>query len=336
MPIRIGIVSFAHLHAEGYQAILRAIPGVELIGFSHENTDEGRSFAEKYGLRWFSQHQDLLAAGLDGAVICAENARHRELTEMAAQAKVPILCEKPIETNLADAKAMESICAKNGVRFMTAFPMRFAPSTQTVRAMIQKRELGNVLGVNGINHSEIPKGHRAWFADNKLAGGGAVMDHTVHLADLLRWCFAAEIVEVYAEIDNLFYPDEVTVDTAGLMLILLSNGVQASIDCSWSRPTSYPRWGHLKMEVIGERGTAVMDSFARYLTLYSNNGLRNPSWIGFGPDPNQAMIEEFVASIQENREPCVTWNDGYQALRVALAAYESAKKKEPVRLDHPS
>jgi len=48
------------------------------------------------------------------------------------------------------------------------------------------------------------------------------------------------------------------------------------------------------------------------------------------------MIEEFVASIQENREPRVTWNDGYQALRVALAAYESAKKKEPVRLDHPS
>ena len=79
-----------------------------------------------------------------------------------------------------------------------------------------------------------------------------------------------------------------------------------------------------------------MDSIAQYLTLYSNNGLRNPSWIGFGPDPNQAMIEEFVASIQENREPRVTWNDGYQALRVALAAYESAKKKEPVRLDHPS
>ena len=79
-----------------------------------------------------------------------------------------------------------------------------------------------------------------------------------------------------------------------------------------------------------------MDSFAQYLTLYSNNVFGNPSWIGFDPDPNQAMIEEFVASIQEDREPCVTWNDGYQALRVALAAYESAKKKEPVRLDHPS
>ena len=73
--------------------------------------------------------------------------------------------------------------------------MRFAPSTQVVRTMIQQRELGNVFGVNGINHSEIPKGHRAWFADNKLAGGGAVMDHTVHLADLLRWLHTQVFVQ---------------------------------------------------------------------------------------------------------------------------------------------
>jgi Predicted dehydrogenases and related proteins len=90
------------------------------------------------------------------------------------------------------------------------------------------------------------------------------------------------------------------------------------------------------MEVIGEKGAVVMDSFAQYLTLYSRGEVRNPSWIGFGPDPNQAMIEEFVASICENREPSVTWNDGYQALRVALAAYESARTKEPVRLEYSS
>jgi predicted dehydrogenase len=334
--MRIGILSFAHLHAEGYQANLKNIPGVELVGFSHQNGDEGRSFAERYGLRWFSEHPKLLSEGLDGVLICAENARHRELVEMAAEARCQILCEKPIATDIADAQAMESVCAKNNVRFMTAFPMRFAPSARAVRNMIQRRELGSVLGANGINHSEIPKRHRAWFADKDLAGGGAVMDHTVHLADLFRWCFEAEVAEIYAEVDNLFYPNDVDVDTAGLMLMTLSNGVQASIDCSWSRPTSYPRWGHLKVEVIGEKGTAVMDSFAQHLTLYSKSELRNPSWIGFGPDPNQAMIQEFVDSIRENREPCVTWNDGYQALRVALAAYESAKNKAPVRLDHPS
>jgi predicted dehydrogenase len=58
---------------------------------------------------------------------------------------------------------------------------------------------------------------------------------------------------------------------------------------------------------------------------------RDPSWIGFGPDPNQAMLEEFIDSIRQNRDPAVTWNDGFQALRVALAAYESATNQAPVR-----
>jgi predicted dehydrogenase len=329
---RIGILSVAHLHAEGYQANLRAISSVELVGFSHEHPEEGRAFEQKFGIRWFSTHQGLLSQGLDGAIVCAENARHHALVEIAAAAGCQILCEKPIEISLNDAEAMKTACEKNGVRFMTAFPMRFAASTNAVRTMIQKGDLGTVLGINGINHSENPMGHRAWFANKELAGGGAVMDHTVHLADLFRWCFAAEIVEVYAEVDNLFARDKIVVDTAGLLLLTLANGVKASIDCSWSRPASYPRWGHLKMEVVGERGTVVMDSLAEYLTLYSESELRNPSWIGFGSDPNQAMIQEFIDSIAENRQPSITWNDGYQALRVALAAYESAQKKAPVRL----
>jgi predicted dehydrogenase len=332
--MRIGILSVAHLHAAGYQANLKAIPGIELVGFSHENSDEGRAFSEEFSVPWFSSHQELLAQGLDGVVVCSENARHRELVELGADAGCQVLCEKPIETTLADAEAMKDICDKNGVRFMAAFPTRFAPSTQALRTMIQQGELGKVFGVNGINHSENPSGHRAWFANQELAGGGAAMDHIVHLADFFRWCFSAEVVEVYAEIDNLFYPNELDVDTAGLVLITLSNGIQASIDCSWSRPTWYPRWGHLKIEVIGEKGAAVVDSLAQHLTVYAKSGARNPEWIGFGPDPNQPMIQEFVDSIREQRQSSVTWNDGYQALRVVVAAYESAQRKEPVRLDH--
>lgn len=330
--MRIGILSFAHLHAEGYQANLKNIAGVELVGFSHTNSQEGKHYAEQYGLRWFSSHQDLLAEGLDGAIICSENANHRELVEMAARAKCQILCEKPIEISEEEARAMKAACDQNGVHFMTAFPMRFAPSTIAVRSAIQQGQLGQIYGVNGINHSEIPQAHRAWFADKNLAGGGAVMDHVVHLADLLRWYFAAEITEVYAEVDNLFYPKEVSVDTAGLLLVRLSNGVQASIDCSWSRPTWYPRWGHLKMEVVGESGVAVMDSFAQFVSVYARGAPRNPSWMGWGPDSNQAMLEEWVGSIREKRAPSVSWNDGFQAMRVALAAYQSAQSHTPVLL----
>lgn len=330
--MRIGIMSFAHLHAEGYQANLRNIPGVELVGFSDTDVERGQHFASKFNLRWFGSHEELLFENLDGVIVCSENSRHRDLVEMAAQAGCQILCEKPIEVSEEDALVMERVCKANNVNFMTAFPMRFAPSTKAVRDLIRQGKLGRIYGVNGINHSEIPKAHRAWFADKQLAGGGAAMDHVVHLADLLRWSFESEVVEVYAEMDNLFYPKEVDVDTAGLLLVKLGNGVQASIDCSWSRPTWYPRWGHLKMEVLGDNGTAVMDSFAQHVNVYSRQAPRPHSWAGFAPDPNQAMVEEFVSSIRNKRKPSVSFNDGYEAMRVALAAYESSRLKAPVEL----
>ncbi len=331
--MRIGIMSFAHLHAEAYIHNIRNAPDVEMIGFSDTDHERGKHFAEVFNTPWFPTHEALIAEKPDGVVVCSENAAHRELVEMAANAGVHVLSEKPIEVTLKAAESMRDVCEANKVKFMTAFPVRFSSAVLDVKTMIDQGDLGRIYGINGINHSEIPREHRAWFAQKALAGGGAVMDHTVHLVDAMRWFFGCEITEVYAEVDNLFYPGEVDVDTAGIVLLTFENGVFASVDCSWSRPTTYPRWGHLKMDILGENGFTVLDSSAQHLTVYSKHLPRNPMWINWGgSDPNQLMINEFVASIREDREPSVTWRDGYEALRVALACYESAETGQPVSL----
>jgi len=331
--LRVGILSFAHLHAEGYIQNLRDLPGVEVVGFSDEDGARGTHIAEVFGARYFGRHEDLLAEGLDGVLVCSENARHREHIELAAEAGAHVLCEKPIATTLEDAEAMRDACARHGVRFMTAFPMRFDASVVAAKAMLARGDLGGLYAVNGINHSEIPKAHRAWFAQKALAGGGAVMDHTVHLVDLLRWYTRSEVREVYAEVGNPFYKGEVDVDTAGLVTLTFENSVFAAVDCSWSRPEGvYPRWGHLKMELVGERGVLSVDAFAQHLDHYSKTAPRSASWQNWGGDPNRAMLAEFLASIREGREPAVTWRDGYEALKVALACYASAEGGQPVKL----
>lgn len=332
--MRVGILSFAHVHAEGYVGNLRAARGVELVGFGDDDAARGARFAEAYGLRHLGDRDALLAEGLDAVLVCSENARHREDVEACARMGVHVLCEKPIATSLADAEAMRSACEAAGVTFMTAFPMRFDASVRAIKDALDAGELGALHAVNGVNHSEIPKGHRAWFADRSLAGGGAVMDHTVHLTDLLRWMTGAEVEEVYAEVGNPFYPDDVDVDTAGLVTVGLSNGVFAAIDCSWSRPTTYPRWGHLKMDLVGERGVLALDAFAQVLTARSPRLPRTPTWIGWGADPNQAMVEAFLDAVRDGRSPPVSWRDGYEALRVALACYASADSGQPVRWTH--
>ena len=330
--LRVGILSFAHVHADGYTLILRDHPNVEFVGFSDPDLERGQHAANAYGVKHFPSHEALLEQHLDAVIACSENATRRELVELAAAHGTHVLCEKPLEANLEDALAMREACSKAGVNFMTAFPMRFDPSVKRLRERIQNGDLGRVHALNGINHSEIPRLHRAWFAQKALAGGGAVMDHTVHLVDLYRWFFDAEVLEVYAEVGNPFYPD-VDVDTAGLATLTLENGVFAGVDCSWSRPELiYPRWGHLKLEVFGERGAIEVDAFAQHANVYSKRNPRATTWANWGSDPNLAMMDEFLASIRESRAPAITWQDGFEALRVALACYESARLGQPVRL----
>jgi predicted dehydrogenase len=328
--MRLAIMSFAHLHAESYIGSLKAIPGAEFLGIADDDTERGAMFAERYGVRFFDSYDALFREKPDGVVICSENANHAPLVHMAAEAGVHVLCEKPLATTLEDGRAMIDVCQRNNVKLMTAFPMRFNAPIREGKAIIDR--LGTIYGVNSTNQGECPYYHRAWFVDKKLAGGGAVMDHVVHLADVLRWYFGSEVTEVYAQTNHILYKNEAPdVETGGLVMLQFANGAFASIDCSWSRPPYYPTWGGLKLEIVGENGLATLDAFKQMMTVYSHSRQR-PAYGYWGSDSDQAMVNEFAFAIRENREPAVTGWDGYRATEIALAAYHSAESGEPVLL----
>jgi predicted dehydrogenase len=243
-----------------------------------------------------------------------------------------VLCEKPLATTLGDARAMIAACDRAGVRLMTAFPMRFSPPMLQVKEMIDSGSMGRVYGVNGTNQGECPKHLRGWFVDPKLAGGGAVMDHTVHLADLLRWMLKSEIVEVYARTNHILYAEEAPdVETGGLLLLTFADGTFASVDCSWSKPPYYPTWGGLAIDVVAEKGYVRLDAFRQIMPVYAHD-VGRARWAFWGSDLNQAMVDEFAASIREDRPPLITGEDGLKALEVVLAAYASADTGEPVSI----
>jgi predicted dehydrogenase len=329
--MKIGMMSVAHLHAEAYIHNLETIPGVELIGIADEDQARGQHFAEMYQARFYPSYEAMFAEQPDGVLVCSENANHWPLVELAAEAGVHILSEKPLATNLADAQAMLAACQAAQVILMTAFPMRFSAPLLEIKAMLADGSLGQLYACNTTNQGQMPIAHSRWFVDKELAGGGAVMDHTVHLADILRWYLESEVVEVFAQTNHILHADTVEVETGGLLMLTFADGAFASIDCSWSKPLNYPTWGGLTMELISERGLITIDPFSQNLTVY-NQSQRSHRWTYWGSDANQAMIEEFVAAIREQRSPKVTGEDGYKALEVALAAYASAKSNQPVTL----
>lgn len=329
--MKIGIMSFAHLHAEAYIHNLRAIPGVEVLGLADDDMERGRRFAAEYGLNFYPEYEALLDARPDGVLICSENVYHRRLAELAASAGVHILSEKPLAVTLPDARAMIDCCREAGVILMTAFPMRFSAPMLEVKEQLDHGDLGQIYCFNTTNQGRMPSGERRWFVDKALAGGGAIMDHTVHLADILRWYLGSEVVEVYAQANHVMHADVVDVETGALLMLTFADGTFASIDTSWSKPFNYPTWGGLTMEIISQRGLAVIDAFSQNLNIYRQDPPAN-NWLYWGSDANQAMIEEFIDAIRQGRAPAVTGEDGYKAVEVALAAYESAALGKPVVL----
>lgn len=329
--MRIGILSFAHLHAEAYIQNLRSIPGVEMIGIADEDMERGRHYANLFGSPLYADYQSLLDDKPDGVIICSENAKHRPLVEMAADAGVHILCEKPLATTLSDAQAIIDACHKANVILMTAFPMRFSAPAMGLKEQLDAGTLGQIYCLNTTNQGRMPINERRWFVDRELAGGGAVMDHTVHLADMLRYYFDSEITEVFAQTNHILHADKVDVETAGLLMLTFANGIFASVDCSWNKPLNYPTWGGLTMELISERGLTVVDVFSQNLSVYQQDPPKH-AWSYWGSDANQAMIEEFITAIQEQRPAKINGEDGYRALEIVLAAYESAASGQPVQV----
>ena len=112
---------------------------------------------------------------------------------------------------------------------------------------------------------------------------------------------------------------------------VLENGVFASIDASWSRPPYWPTWGGLTFEMITDRGAIIVDAFRQNLTVHRHEWQR-AGWSYWGSDANQAMVNEFVAALQEDRQPRVSGVDGLKATEVVEAAYASAESGQPINI----
>ncbi|WP_243064832.1 Gfo/Idh/MocA family protein [Humibacter sp. RRB41] len=338
--MKVGIISFAHTHALSYAAILRDRSDVECVVTDPDHAlrpageSGGRALAESIGVGYLDTVDELLAWHPDAVIVCSENARHVDDVERAAAAGAHILCEKPLATTRPDAVRIIDACDRAGVSLMTAFPVRFTPQYAELRHRLQSGALGEVLSISGANNGRLPA-ERAWFTDPVLAGGGAVADHTVHVADLVFGLFpGVDAVKVFAVANRMLHADR-EAETAGLVSIEYSNGVTAVIDCSWSVPDHYPTWGGLTMRVIAEGGNAELAPFAERVDGFSETD-RSPVWLSYGVDLDAAMLDEFLSAVAVGRRPVPDGLDGLRALEVVLAAYESIATGHPASVHQDS
>jgi len=339
-PLRVGLASFAHVHAAGYAALLRDRPDVELRVADPDAgraTDagvhpRGAELANRLGVQLVDSYAELFD-WCSAAVVCAETAWHRGVVQQAAAAGVSVLCEKPLATSVADARAMLDACAEAGVILMTAYPVRLHPDFLALHEQVRAGRIGRVLSAQGTNNGRAPFTDRAWFADRVLAGGGALADHTVHLADLLGLLLDAPPTRVYAQTNRILQGQHPLVsggdiETGGLVVIDYADGTVATIDCSWSAPASYPAWGGLTLSLQGERGAAGFDAFSERLELFDDSA-GSPRWPDYGTNLNALLLEEFVEAVRTGRQGHPDGSAGLRTLALVEAAYRSAQTGAP-------
>jgi predicted dehydrogenase len=322
--VKIGMISFAHPHAVTYLQKLAMMPDVEVAGLADGRFERVKPQLEGRNLRYYTDYYDLLATDIDAVIVCSENVHHARITIDAALAGKHVLCEKPLGVTREQMDAMIDACRNRGVQLMTAFPNRYVPAVQEAGRAIERGDIGKVLMIKGTNKGAMPG---SWFIEKSLSGGGAMLDHSVHVMDIMRWILKSEVREVYAEYGTLFH--ELDIDDAGMVHVKFDNGTLAVLDTSWSRAKAFPYSRDLSLEIVGTEGTIVVDDTSQVNEIYSNVS-KYPRWSYWGEDRNYLMLRDFIEAVRDGKPVPITGEDGRRAATTALMAFESARTGYPV------
>lgn len=327
-PLNVAIVGCAHQpHAWSYARALTSAPSARLMAVFDEDQALGRSVADDFGAPVTGDLDALLASReLDAVVVCSPTAQHRRHVEAAASAGCHVFSEKPIATTVDDAQAMITACRDAGVQLHVAFVCRFLPHVRSIKTAMDSGSLGEVIGLRAGNRGRppLPPHYPAWITQPHESGGGALIDHSVHLTDLVRHLTGREVASVAAETGTLLWGADV--DDCALLSLVLDNGAVAGLDPSWSVPANNPWDYDFFLRLVGTGGSADLDDLAESVRVVSGRMADGLRLAGFADDPDAEMIGTFCASVRQGRliEPSASGEDGLRALEVALAGYASA------------
>lgn len=326
--IGVAILGCAHSsHVWSYARALAASPAAQLVGVYDENRGLADPVVNDFGVPYFADAAALVGLPqVDAVVVCSATVEHRRLVELAAAHGCAVLCEKPIATTHEDATAMVVACEAAGVPLQMAFVTRFHPLVAEVRAAIGAGHLGDLLAIVGGNRGRppLPPAYPPWITDAAQSGGGALMDHSVHLTDVMRHLSGSEVVRVSAEVDARLW--DCGVDDVALMSLVFESGMVASVDPSWSVPADNPWDYDFYLRVLGTEGALDIDDLGASLQLVSGRTTRGLRFVPFGVDVDERMIDGFLESVRSGEllAPSANGYDGVRSLEVALAGYRSA------------
>ena len=292
--------------------------------------------AAQYGARAASGMEDLLGEDVDAVYIASPTEAHYGQALAACAAGKHVLCEKPLGLSVGEAESMVAAAARAGVRFATAFMMRFQSQHQEALRIIRAGGLGQPVYARAQLSCWYPPIEGAWRQDLSRSGGGSLIDMGGHLIDLLEmlWgpvkqvsCFVGNAVHAYQPEDS------------AVALLAFENGAFGTVDAFFCIPD---RAVDNVLELYGSKGSILAkgtigqgeygEMTARLEESAAGYDARQQRIAGRGTpvspppvNPYRAEIEEFSEAILTGRESCIPGELGVRSQRLLAACYESAR-----------
>lgn len=273
---------------------------------------------------------------IDIVVVSTPTSLLAEIGLAAVQSGKHVLVEKPMGRSPSEIEPMVLAANQKKVVLKTGFSLRYHPAIQEAYRVVSSGQLGKLMyGTAVYGHGGRLGYEKDWRCHPAQVSGGELLDQGIHLADLYRW-FLGEISEVSAFAATSFWPIA-PLDDNGFGMVKTPEGRIGSFHVSWSR------WRNkFYFEIFGENGYVQVSGLGgSYSVETLVVGRRAPQ---FGapteekkeyPPEDVSWKEEwkdFISAIQGGRQPFATGRDGWMALKVVAAMYDSVKSGHVVRV----
>jgi predicted dehydrogenase len=274
-----------------------------------------------------------LGAEAEAVLVCSPTDRHLAQARAAVARGRHVLVEKPLSHALDGTAELGAEAAAKGLAVLVACNLRFLPSLQLVKRLIDEGRIGTLLAARAHCGYYLPywrphTDYRHGYGARQATGGGIILD-SIHELDYLRWLLG-EPREVFCYAGTVSQLEIDTEDNADLLL-RFDYGAVASVHLDYLQRT-YRR----SCELIGEDGLVAWDYIAQTVCVYGKEDRRHEVFEeSINTDRNHMFVEElrhFVDCIERGAPPLLDVAGGRRVLEIALAAKTSAAEGRPVRL----
>ena len=296
--------------------------------------DRAREVAAAAGAREVADWRAVIERpDVDAVVVSTPNGYLAEITVAALGAGKHVLVEKPMGWNAEEAERMRGAAVSAGRVLKVGFNHRYHPAIVEARRRSDAGEVGRLINARcRYGHGGRPGLEREWRANRALAGGGALTDQGVHLADLLH-AFLGVPEAAFAWLQTAVWPIGDLEDN-GFGMFRYESGAVASLHASMTQ------WKNLfSLELFGTAGALVMNGLGgnygvETLTVHhrrAEGGAPETETLRFeGEDASwREEWSDFTGAVLDGRPMRGTADDGIVAMRMIDALYRSARTGAP-------